>query len=331
MQIHDISLENPVISAPLAGISDRAFREIARVHGCGLLCSEMLSSMALVYQNRKTLNMMSFSELEKPISIQIAGWRSDIMAEAAKIIESFGADIIDINAGCSVRKVLQNYEGAHLLRDFPRAREIIKSVVKAVNIPVTLKMRKIWSGSYDETLNFAKMAEEEGIKAITIHGRTPLQQFSGKADWEIIKFLKSNLSVPVIGNGDIKTPADAISLMKMSGCDGIMIGRASMGNPWIFSRIIAGIKGQKVPFGPDITERIDTALKHFRLLIEYKGEFIGVRQMRKHLAWYIKGLKGATRLREKIFNLNDYNSLVNIMIEYRDKYNEQENKIICRS
>lgn len=324
MNIGNVFLKNPVMAAPLAGISDRAFREIVKTFGCGLIYSEMLSSMALVYQNSKTKNMLSFSEDERPVNIQLVGWRPDIMREAAKIVEASGAEIVDINAGCSVRKVIQNHEGADLLRDLPRAREIISSVVKSVKIPVTLKMRKAWTGDYEETLNFAKMAQEEGVSAITIHGRTPVQHFSGKADWEIIKLLKSSLSIPVIGNGDIKNYEDARSLISMTGCNGIMIGRASMGNPWIFSEIIAGLKGEEIPPAPSLRERMDIALKHAGLLIEYRGELIGVKHIRKHLAWYIKGLNGATRLREKFFSTDNYKSLIQLINEYLDYHTDRD-------
>ena len=324
MNIGNIFLKNPVIAAPLAGISDRAFREIVKTFDCGLIYSEMLSSMALVYQSSKTRNMLYFSEAERPINIQLVGWRPDIMREAAKIVEASGAEMVDINAGCSVRKVIQNHEGAYLLQDMSVAKEIISSVVKSVKIPVTLKMRKAWTGDYEETLNFAKMAQEEGVSAITIHGRTPQQHFSGKADWEIIKLLKSNLSIPVIGNGDIKNYEDAKNLISMTGCDGIMIGRASMGNPWVFSAITAGLKGEEMPSLPSVRERMNIALKHAALLIEYKGEFIGFKHIRKHLAWYIKGLNGASRLREHIFHTENYSSLLQLINEYLDYHMEYD-------
>jgi len=324
LNIGNIFLKNPVIAAPLAGISDRAFREIVKTFGCGLIYSEMLSSMALVYQNSKTRNMLAFSEAERPINIQLVGWRPDIMAEAAKIVEASGAEMVDINAGCSVRKVIQNREGADLLRDLPRAKEIVRAVVKSVKIPVTLKMRKAWSGDYEETLNFARMAQEEGVSAITIHGRTPQQHFSGKADWEIIKLLKSNISIPVIGNGDIKNYEDARNLISLTGCDGIMIGRASMGNPWIFSSITAGLKHEEIPSAPAMTERMNIALKHAALLIEYRGECTGFKHIRKHLAWYIKGLKGATRLREHIFHTDNYASLIQLINEYVDYHRNSD-------
>ncbi len=328
MNIGNIFLKNPVIAAPLAGISDRAYREIAKTFGCGLIYSEMLSSMALVYQNSKTKDMLAFSESERPINIQLVGWRPDIMAEAARIVEASGAEMVDINAGCSVRKVIQNREGADLLRDLPRAREIISSVVKSVKIPVTLKMRKAWSGDYEETLNFARMAQEEGVSAIAIHGRTPQQHFSGTADREIIKLLKSKLSIPVIGNGDIKNYEDARNLISMTGCDGIMIGRASMGNPWIFSTVTAGLKSEEIPTPPSVRERMDTALKHAALLIEYRGELIGFKHIRKHLAWYIKGLRGATRLREHIFHTDNYTSLLQLINEYLDYHAEYDSCVI---
>lgn len=320
MKIGNIVLKNPVISAPLAGISDKPFRIIAKRFGCSLVYSEMLSSMALSYENVKARTKASFTEEERPVNVQLLGRRADIMAKAARIVEEMGADIIDINAGCSVRKVLKNNEGAYLLKDFSVSREIIHSVVRSVKIPVTIKIRKVWGGSYEETLKFAKMSEEEGVQAITIHGRTPSQGFSGKADWEIIGLLKEKLSIPVIGNGDVRSFDDARRLKEITGCDGVMIGRASMGNPWIFSEVLSGFEGKKIPPGPDYREKIDFALSHYKMMKEYNGEKMAIKEMRKFFAWYIKGLKGSSRIREKIFSLEDYDQVILLMKEYKDSY-----------
>jgi len=320
LQIGNISFKNPVISAPLAGISDRAFRKIARDFGCGLVYSEMISSMALVYENKRTRFKATFKEEEKPVNAQIAGWRADIMAEAARIAESMGADMIDINAGCSVRKVLKNKEGAYLLKDFSMAKEIIGAVVRAVKVPVTIKIRKAWDGSYEKTLEFARMAEGEGVSAIAIHGRTPAQKFGGIVDLEIIRLLKEKLSIKVIGNGDIKSAEDAVNLIKTTGCDGIMIGRASMGNPWIFAQVLSALEGRDIPPKPCVEERINFALYHYNLFKDYHGKTSALTEMRKFFAWYIKGLRGASRIREKIFTLNNYDEVVNLLIDYRDTF-----------
>ena len=318
LHIGNVILKNPVISAPLAGISDKIYRKTAIEMGCGLVYSEMLSSMALVYQNMKTRFKASFSEDEKPINAQLVGWRADIMAEAAKIAEEMGADIIDINAGCSVRKVLKNKEGAYLLKDFPRAKEIIGAVVKAVKLPVTIKIRKLWGGSYEETLEFARMAQGEGISAIAIHGRTPAQKFSGNVDLEIIRLLKEKLSIPVIGNGDITEGGAGKKMKDLTGCDGIMIGRASMGNPWIFKETLCAVTGKKIPQKPNRDEKINFAINHYHMLREYYGEPSATKQMRKFFAWYIKGLRGASRIREKIFTLENYEEIINLLTIYKE-------------
>jgi nifR3 family TIM-barrel protein len=323
LKIGNINIAQPVISAPMAGISDRVYREIAREYGADIVCSEMLSSVALIYENKRTIRMSTFSDSEKPISVQLVGHDPHMMAEAAKLVENRGADIIDINAGCSVKKVLKSQDGASLLKDIPLTKDIIRSVIKAVNIPVTIKIRKVWGGSSEKTLEFAKIAQEEGISAITIHGRTPSQKFSGNADWEIIKLLKENLLIPVIGNGDIKSHEDSTNMLKSTDCDGIMIGRSAMGNPWIFSRIKGAISGKEIPSEPDYKEKINLALKHYMMMLEYRGEAVGLLEMRKHLSWYIKGLKDASRIREMICTMSDYREVIELMKLYRDTYSDE--------
>jgi tRNA-dihydrouridine synthase B len=300
MKIGPIVLANPVISAPMAGITDKAFRVLAREAGCGLVCTEMVSDQALLYGNPKTCNILNISGEASPVSIQIFGSNPDYMANAAEIAEDRGADIIDINMGCPTPKIVKNGEGAALMRDPWHAAEIVRAVVSRVKVPVTVKMRKGWDEKSVNAVELAKLVVDAGAVALTVHGRTRSQFYSGKADWEIIAAVKEAVAVPVIGNGDIWQPADALSMLELTGCDGIMIGRAALGNPWIFKRTLHLLKtGEYMP-GPGPEERIKMALRHLNLLIENKGEQVAVWEMRKHAAWYTRGLPSAARIRDLI-------------------------------
>jgi len=300
MRIGPVLLDNPVMSAPMAGITDKAYRILAREAGCGLVCTEMVSDQALLYGNPKTCRLLDIAGETGPVSVQIFGSNPDYMAAAAEIAESRGADIIDINMGCPTPKIVKNGEGAALMRSPKKAAEIVRAVVERVKVPVTVKMRKGWDENSVNAVELAKLVTGAGAVALTVHGRTRSQFYTGKADWEIIAAVKRAVSVPVIGNGDIWQPGDALLMMEQTGCDGVMIGRAALGNPWIFSRTIHFLRTGELLPGPSPEERIGMVLRHLSLLVEIKGEAVAVREMRKHAAWYARGLRGAAKAREKI-------------------------------
>lgn len=300
LRIGPVQLDNPVISAPMAGITDRAFRILAREAGCGLVCTEMVSDQALLYGNPKTTSLLDLTGEEGPVSMQIFGSEADYMAGAAEIAESRGGDILDINMGCPTPKIVKNGEGAALMKEPARAAAIVRAVVRRVKVPVTVKMRKGWDDNTVNAVELARMVVEAGASAVTVHGRTRSQFYAGKADWGIIAEVKKAVDVPVIGNGDIWEPQDALNMMEKTGCDGVMIGRAALGNPWIFRRSIHFLKTGGLLPGPTSGERVDMALRHLDLMESFKGERVAVWEMRKHAAWYMKGLRGAARLREKV-------------------------------
>jgi len=300
VRIRCLQLDNPVISAPMAGVTDKAFRILAREAGCGLVCTEMVSDQALLYGNVKTCSLLDVSGETGPVSMQIFGSNPEYMAAAAEIAARRGAALIDINMGCPTPKIVKNGEGSALMKEPRKAAEIVSAVASRVDLPVTVKIRKGWDEASVNAVEFARSVAEAGAAAVTVHGRTRSQFYTGKADWEIIAAVKKAVTVPVIGNGDIWTPQDALSMMKLTGCDGVMIGRAALGNPWIFSRTVRFLKtGELMPF-PAPGERVATALRHLDLMVGIKGEKVAVWEMRKHAAWYVKGLRGAARLREQV-------------------------------
>lgn len=298
--IGKVTLENRVIQAPMAGVSDRAFRILSRSFGCGLTFSEMISDKGLVYGQKRTFELVDTGSEMRPIAVQIFGAQPDYVAKAAQIVENLGADIIDINMGCPASKVVKNGEGAALLQDIPLAEQIIKAVVEAVKVPVTVKMRKGWSHEDQSCVRLAEAAQQAGACAVTIHPRARVQFYAGQSDWDTIKKVKERLDIPVIGNGDIWQAEDAVKMMEQTGCDAVMIGRGSMGNPFIFRETVALLeRGEKIE-PPTVEERLSVAVKHLDLAIADKGEEIAVREMRKHMCWYIKGLRGAARIRADI-------------------------------
>ncbi|MGQ9558281.1 MAG: tRNA dihydrouridine synthase DusB [Desulfurispora sp.] len=299
-RIGQVVINNPVVSAPMAGVTDRAFRLLARQAGAGLLYTEMVSDQALVYGSLRTEKILDITGEPPPLSVQIFGSRPEHMAEAAAMVEARGATIIDINMGCPTPKIVKNGEGAALLRQPGLAERIVRAVVRAVRVPVTVKMRIGWDSGQIVAVEFARMLQEAGVSAVAVHGRTREQFYSGRADWSTIARVKQALSIPVIGNGDVRSPQEARAMLQETGCDAVMIGRAAMGNPWIFRDTVHYLQTGELLSPPGRRERLEIALQHLRLLVESKGEYIGVREMRKHAAWYVRGLKGAARLREEL-------------------------------
>lgn len=298
--IGSVTLDCPVILAPMAGVCDLPYRVIARQHGAGLVCTEMISDKGLIYGNKTTRRMLSIAPGEHPLSMQIFGSEPESMARAAAMIEEAGADIVDINMGCPVKKVVHNGSGSALMNDLPRAEAIIRAVVRAVSVPVTVKMRTGWDEEHIAAPELAKRAEQAGAAAVIVHGRTRQQFYSGRANWQRIKEVVEAVSVPVIGNGDIVDGRSAASIMNETGCKAVMIGRGAQGNPWIFREITHFLETGELLPPPSAKERCEQILRHFEALIEYKGEYIGLREMRAHASWYTKGLYGSACMRERI-------------------------------
>ncbi|NPV26952.1 MAG: tRNA dihydrouridine synthase DusB [Firmicutes bacterium] len=321
MQIGSVMIANRVFAAPMAGVTDKAFRILAREAGCGLVYTEMVSDQALLHHNQRTLDILDISGEAQPIAVQIFGSDPDKMAAAARLVVKAGASIVDINMGCPTPKIVRNGEGAALMRDLPRATEIISRVVQVVPVPVTVKMRKGWDDTEVNAVELAIRAEKAGAAAVAVHGRTRAQLYSGKADWGIIREVKQAVKVPVIGNGDIWRPEDALRMMAETNCDAVMIGRGALGNPWLFSRTIALVEQGLLLPEPSPAEKIKMAIRHLNLTINLKGEHVGVREMRKHLAWYLKGLRGAARIREVINHLENPQAVVEVLDEFAAQLN----------
>jgi len=301
IKIGDIVIDSRLALAPMAGVTDLAFRTICREFGAGLTYTEMVSAKALVYQDRKTRSLLQLGENEHPAGAQIFGSDAVCMADAAcRAIEISGADIIDINMGCPVGKVVKSGDGSALMRDPDKAMKIIEEVVKAVNNPVTVKIRKGWDKGNVNAVEFAKMAEAAGVKAIAVHGRTRTQMYSGKADWDIIREVKQAVSVPVLANGDVVSADAAVRILKYTGADIAMIARGAMGDPWIFRQASAQLSGEDPPKHPPAGERAETALRQFELAAKQKGERVACLEARKHFAWYLRGVPHSGHFKERI-------------------------------
>ena len=313
LQFGSITARPGLIMAPMAGITNHPFRVLAKEQGCKLLYSEMISAKGLQHKNNRHRDLLYYTDRERPIGFQIFGSEPKTMAEAAKIVEALGADFIDLNLGCPTRKIVSNGDGGALMRQPQLCSKIFTSVIKSVKCPVTVKMRKGWDEDAVNVLEIALRAEDTGIGAVAVHGRTVTQGYSGKADWEIIKRVKEELSIPVIANGDIDSPEAALAVIKETGCDGIMIGRAARGNPWIFSATLAALEQKEQLPPPTEEELVAMILKHFTLLSGLKGETAAAREMRRHSAWYIKGLPGAAAVRQKLIEVNNYEQTEKIL------------------
>ncbi|MBP2634271.1 MAG: dus [Firmicutes bacterium] len=324
MQIGKITLANPVILAPMAGVTDLPFRLLAKEMGCGLVYSEMVSDKGLIYDNAHTKKMLAIDNRERPVALQIFGSEPESMGQAASIVAAAGADIIDINMGCPTLKIVKNGEGSALMKTPELAYHIIAAVVAAAgDVPVTVKFRKGWDDKSVNAVEIAKCAEQAGASAVSVHGRTREQFYSGTADWSIIREVKQAVRIPVIGNGDIRTPQDAKRMLTETGCDGIMIGRGAQGNPWIFRQVVHYFATGEVLPAPGLNERIDMLLKQLDMLVDHKGEYIGIREMRSHAAWYTKGLPKSAELRLKFNQALSRNDFVNIMESYRIELTNQ--------
>ncbi len=316
MKIGSVVLDNITILAPLAGITNLPFRLLAKAYGCGLVCSEMISANGLVHNSTKTHEMLKSRIEEKPLSVQIFGSDPSIMAEAAAMVEVSGADILDINLGCAVKKVLKTGSGAALMKVPDRAEKIFLAVRKSISIPFTVKMRAGWDKSGKEAFSIAKVAEASGVDSITVHPRLATQGFGGKADWSLIAAIKHSVSIPVVGNGDIVTPEDVLTMKKETGCDAVMIGRAAIGNPWLFSQVTSLING-KERGGPDLFERFDVMTKYLKTSIECFGEKRACRMMRSHLGWFVKGLRYSSGFRESIKKLSTKGEALSLIGKYK--------------
>ena len=318
MNIGNIELSAPLALAPMAGITDLPFRLICRRLGCGMTVSEMVSAKGLLYKNVKTTEMLRIDDGERPTAIQLFGSVPAELAEAARMVEASGADMIDFNMGCPVPKIVNNGEGSALMKNPQLAHDILAAMVKAVKIPVTVKFRAGWDDNNRNAVEIARAVEAAGVSAVAVHGRTRQQFYEGKADWSIIADVKQAVKVPVFGNGDIFTVADGLRMLEQTGCDGLMIGRGADGNPWLFTALAAALRGEPLPQPPSLKERLAQAAEHLEMLIAYKNEVVAVKEMRRHISAYLKGMPHAAEFRGRFHKVDTQEQFSELLAEYSD-------------
>ena len=318
LNISEIFKNTPLALAPMAGVTDEAFRTVCRKYGADITYTEMVSSRALVYQDSKTKTLLLRGEDETPFAVQLFGNEPSVMRKAAEIaIDRTGADFIDINMGCPTPKIVNNGDGSALMKNIPLACEIVREMKRGINVPVTVKFRKGWDGGSVNAVEFAKALEDSGADALTIHGRTRVSMYSGRADWDIIRDVVNAVSVPVLANGDVFEPEDAVKIKKYTGAAGIMIGRSTFGNPWIFARCRAALEGKEIPPLPDISERLSVAEGQIISSAGKKGEKVAVLEARRHIAWYLRGIRGANRFKTKVTNVSTLEELHRLIEELK--------------
>ena len=315
LQIGTVTLENNLILAPMAGVTDLPFRLLCKEQGAGLVCMEMVSAKAISYKNKNTKELLNIDEREHPVSLQLFGSDPDIISEIAKEIEELPFDILDSNMGCPVPKVVNNGDGSALMKNPLLAGQIIEKTAKAIQKPVTVKIRKGFDDKHSNAVEMARIAQESGAAAVAVHGRTREQYYSGKADWDIIRQVKEAVKIPVIGNGDLLTGKDVKRMEEQTGCDGFMIARGAQGNPWIFQNIMHYMETGQELQKPPMEEMVKMMLRHARMLIAYKGDYTGIREMRKHAAWYTGGYRNAAKLRGRMNDIESYQELSSLFEE----------------
>ncbi len=326
LKIGNIEMKNPVVLAPMAGVCNAAFRLTVKEFGAGLVCAEMVSDKAILFNNQKTLDMLYIDEREKPLSLQIFGGEKETLVEAAKFVDkNTTADIIDINMGCPVPKITKCDAGAKWLLDPNKVYEMVAAVVDAVQKPVTVKMRIGWDEDHIFAVENALAVQRAGGQAVAVHGRTRSQMYEGKADWNIIKQVKEAVHIPVIGNGDVETPQDAKRMLDEIGVDGVMIGRAALGNPWMIYRTVKYLETGELMAEPSVREKIDVCILHLDRLIDLKNENIAVKEMRKHAAWYLKGVRGNARVRNSVNECNTREQMVSLLTSFVEEVEKKEN------